>query len=125
MLRISRGRQDGLTPPGTDCQPWRKRIFMGALGRHARFIAFGNAWKAAHPGANSERPTAAEIDNRRNAERLAPDRSTRTFTAALDGLPDGTFVTWCGVPLFQLAPRSWRRKTASTMYSSSGSRSSR
>jgi hypothetical protein len=59
---------------------------------HARFIGFCNAWKAAHPS-GSKRPTAAEIDNRLHAERIAADRSERMFTAALDGLPDGVFVT--------------------------------
>ena len=38
------------------------------------------------------RPTAQEIDDRLHAERVAPDRSKRTFEAALDGLPDGVFV---------------------------------
>jgi hypothetical protein len=62
--------------------------------RHARFLAFCHASKAAHPGAGgSGRPTAEEIDRRLHAERVAADCSKRTFTAALDGLPDGVFVT--------------------------------
>jgi hypothetical protein len=62
--------------------------------RHARFIAFRNAWVLAHPGAaGSPRPAADEIDARLHAERLAPDRSRRSFVSALDELPDGVFVT--------------------------------
>jgi hypothetical protein len=59
--------------------------------RHGRFLAFCDAWRKA-PGA-ARRPTAAEIDNRLHAERLAPGRSKRTYAAALDELPDGVFVT--------------------------------
>jgi hypothetical protein len=36
--------------------------------------------------------TAVEIDRRLHAQRVAPDRSKRTHTADLDGLPDGVFV---------------------------------
>ena len=62
--------------------------------RHARFLDFCNAWKTAHPGNDeSARPTADEIDSQLHAERLAPDRSKRSFVAALDELPDGVFVT--------------------------------
>src|SRR5436305_3846911 len=62
--------------------------------RHARFLDFCNAWGAAHPGdRTTARPTAAAIDERLHAERLAPDRSKPTFAAALDGLPDGVLVT--------------------------------
>ncbi len=61
--------------------------------RHARFLAFYNAWRTATPGDNgSSRPTAAEIDDRLHVERLAPDRSKRSFVARLDELPDGVFV---------------------------------
>ena len=66
--------------------------------RHARFLDFCNAWRTAHPdGGRSGRPTAQEIDDRLHAERVAPDRSKRTFEAALDELPDGVFVTVAGV----------------------------
>jgi hypothetical protein len=62
--------------------------------RHARFIAFCNAWKLVHPAdGGSQRPTADEIDNRLHAERLAPNPSKRCYGAALDELPDGVFVT--------------------------------
>lgn len=59
--------------------------------RHARFLGFCRAWEVAHGGAH--RPTADEIDRCLHAERLTPDRSKRTFTANLDELPDGVFVT--------------------------------
>jgi hypothetical protein len=62
--------------------------------RHARFLDFCNAWKTANsPDSMSGRPTATMIDNRLHVERLAADRSKRTFVAALDELPDGVFVT--------------------------------
>ncbi len=62
--------------------------------RHARFLGFCNAWGKTQPdGGSSARPTAQEIDDRLHAERVAPDRSKRTVEAALDGLPDGVFVT--------------------------------
>src|SRR5689334_15251860 len=56
--------------------------------RHARFLGFCNAWRTANPaGGTSPRPTATMIDDRLHAERLAPDRSKRSFVAALDELP--------------------------------------
>ncbi len=62
--------------------------------RHTRFLDFCNAWRLAYPaGGTPARPTADEIDRRLHAERLAPDRSRRSFQAALDELPDGVFVT--------------------------------
>lgn len=61
--------------------------------RHARFLAFCNAWGMAHPADGlSARPTATRIDDRLHADRLAPDRSKRSFVAALDDLPDGVIV---------------------------------
>src|ERR1700722_14212140 len=58
--------------------------------RHARFLAFCNAWGTAHPGdGTSARPSATVIDERLHAERIAPDRSKRSFVAALDQLPNG------------------------------------
>jgi hypothetical protein len=62
--------------------------------RHARFLAFCNAWRTAHPGDGmSSRPTATVIDDRLHTERIASDRSERSFVTALDELPDGVFVT--------------------------------
>jgi hypothetical protein len=61
--------------------------------RHARFIDFCMAWKAAHRGSkNSRRPSADEMDDCLHAERVSPDRSKRAHPASLHGLPDGVFV---------------------------------
>jgi hypothetical protein len=47
-----------------------------------------------HPAdGTSARPTATVIDDRLHAERIASDRSKRSFVAALDELPVGVFVT--------------------------------
>src|SRR6202050_4349683 len=44
--------------------------------RHARFLAFCNAWRTAHPADGaSARPAATAIDERLHAERIAADRS--------------------------------------------------
>src|SRR5579871_5570376 len=60
--------------------------------RHARCMAFCQAWEVAHSGSGgSHRPTADEIDNRLHAERISADRLKRSFAAALDELPDGVF----------------------------------
>jgi hypothetical protein len=65
--------------------------------RHAQFIEFCRAWKAAHSGANgSRRPTADEMDDRLHSERVGPDRSKRTHPGRLGDLPDGVFVTLPG-----------------------------
>jgi hypothetical protein len=62
--------------------------------RHARFVAFRNAWEAANLGDGSSlRPTATAIDNRLHAERVGPGRSKQFFVARLAELPDGVFVT--------------------------------
>jgi hypothetical protein len=62
--------------------------------RHARFVAFCNAWEQAQrDGETSARPTAQGIDDRLHAERVGLDRSKRSSVAALDGLPDGVIVT--------------------------------
>jgi hypothetical protein len=61
--------------------------------RHDRFLAFCSAWANANPGATrSQRPTAEEIDCRLHGERVAADRTKRSFVASLDELPDGVFV---------------------------------
>jgi hypothetical protein len=92
--------------------------------RHARFIAFSNAWKMASPeSGGSSRPTADEIDDRLHAERITLDRSKRSFMGSLEELPDGVFVTvaaWgeqpylvCGNYLLTLvAGRLWRATAA-------------
>jgi hypothetical protein len=62
--------------------------------RHARFLAFCNAWTTAHPSKDElPRPTAMKIVDRLHFEWLASDRSKRSFVAALDELPDGVFMT--------------------------------
>jgi hypothetical protein len=62
--------------------------------RRGRFDAFRRAW-ATRTGARSplsSLPTAAEIDARLHAERVAPGGSQRTHRADISGLPDGAFV---------------------------------
>jgi hypothetical protein len=62
--------------------------------RHARFLAFCNAWGTANPSeGGSSRPTATAIDDRLHAERIASGRSKRSFMGSLDELPDGTIAT--------------------------------
>jgi hypothetical protein len=88
--------------------------------RHGRFLAFCSAWKKAHPQVSvSQRPTAAEIDNRLHADRLNADRSKRAYTGALDEIPDGVFVTaaWgekaylvCGEGLLTWAPGGYTER---------------
>ena len=61
--------------------------------RHARFLDFCNAWGAADSAdGTTARPTAHELDDRLHAERVAADRSKRSFVTALDDLPDGVIV---------------------------------
>ncbi len=78
--------------------------------RHARFLDFCTAWRSAHPGSDGSRrrPTADEIDTVLHTERVTPDRSQRTFTVALDELPDGVFVTLevSGAPAYLVWGRS-------------------
>ena len=65
--------------------------------RRPRFIDFCAAWQKAHPGDDEgAKLTATVIDTRLHAERLIPDRSRRSFVAALADLPDGVFVTLAG-----------------------------
>jgi hypothetical protein len=61
--------------------------------RHTRFLAFCNAWRTATGDGGSSRPTAMMIDDRLHTERIASDRSKRSFMVSLDRLPDGVFVT--------------------------------
>jgi hypothetical protein len=61
--------------------------------RRTRFLAFRDAWAAGNRlGIGSQPVTADAMDDRLHAERVAPDRSKRTFTAPIDELPDGVFV---------------------------------
>jgi hypothetical protein len=59
--------------------------------RHARFLAFRDAWAAGNPQVAGP-VTASALDTRLHAERLTPDRTKRAFRANLDDLPDGVFV---------------------------------
>jgi hypothetical protein len=89
--------------------------------RHARFLDFCRAWKVAHPEhGGSGRPTVDEIDRCLHMERVAAGRSKQTFTAALQDLPDGVFVTgealgepiyliWGG-RLWEWSPGEYQRK---------------
>jgi hypothetical protein len=61
--------------------------------RHARFVAFANAWSRADGAAGSPKATAPLIDSRLHAERITSDGSQRHFETNLDDLPDGVFVT--------------------------------
>jgi hypothetical protein len=62
--------------------------------RYRRFVDYASAWKIAHN--KRERPRAGEMDERLHAERLSNHSSKKTFTAALNELPDGVFVTLPG-----------------------------
>jgi hypothetical protein len=65
--------------------------------RRDRFLAYCDAWAAANlHSCGPSRPTAAVIDERLHAERVAPDRTQRTYEAALKELPNGVLVTLAG-----------------------------
>ena len=62
--------------------------------QRGRFLASRNAWAAANcRDMPAEEIRVALIDDRLHAERVGPNRTKRTFTANLDELPDGVFVT--------------------------------
>lgn len=60
--------------------------------RRARFDVFRQSLATRGREGEVPLPTAVEIDRRLHAQRIAPDRSKRTYTANLDELPDGVFV---------------------------------
>jgi hypothetical protein len=61
--------------------------------RRDRFIAFRQARLAGNPAlAGPKELTAAALDDRLHAERVARDGSKILFPATLDELPDGVFV---------------------------------
>jgi hypothetical protein len=59
--------------------------------RRASYLAFANAWKVANR--MQDRPLAPEMDARLHQDRMMPDKSKNTYTARLEQLPDGAFVT--------------------------------
>jgi hypothetical protein len=62
--------------------------------RRQPFLAYADAWAVGNAGTlEADRPTAGSMDERLHTERVASDRSKRTFRANLDDLPDGVFVT--------------------------------
>jgi hypothetical protein len=59
-----------------------------------RYNEFRAAWAVGNLHDQSTRPlTAGEIDERLHTDRRGPSRSKQTFTACLDDLPYGVFVT--------------------------------
>jgi hypothetical protein len=65
--------------------------------RRSRFLAFRDAWSVGNRQIMGSQPIrAAMIDERLHTERVGPDRSRRSFTANIDELPDGVFVTLGG-----------------------------
>jgi hypothetical protein len=60
--------------------------------RRDRYNDFRKAWQAAHAGTRP--PTAVEMDRQLHAERIASDRSKRSFLANLKDLPNGVFVRY-------------------------------
>jgi hypothetical protein len=59
-----------------------------ALCRRADYVRFGELWQGLH----ADEAGADTIDARLHAERLDSTRARRLHPAALDDLPDGTFV---------------------------------
>ena len=62
--------------------------------RRARSLAFRGAWATGnHAAVPPETVRAGMIDDWLHSERVGSGRSKQTFTANLDELPDGVFVT--------------------------------
>ena len=67
--------------------------------QRGRFDLFRTAWARANPTvAGAERPAATLIDEILHQERVTTDGKQRTHLAEIDGLPDGSFVTFDGDP---------------------------
>jgi hypothetical protein len=65
--------------------------------RRRSFLALRDAWTAGNgPIIGAEPVRAATIDARLHDERVGPGRSKRTFTANIDDLPDGAFISFDG-----------------------------
>jgi hypothetical protein len=77
-----------------------------ALCRREDYVRFVEIWRDLHPG-----PANADaIDERLHEERLDPrTRAQRHHRAAIDGLPDGTFVLRSAEPWLVIGPslRRW------------------
>jgi hypothetical protein len=81
-----------------------------ALCRREDYVRFVEIWRDVHPAGPAN---ADAIDDRLHGERLDPrTRSQRHHRAAIDGLPDGTFVLRSGEPWLVIGP-SLRRWTNS------------
>ena len=63
--------------------------------RRERFKSFCCAWQRAHPQKAGSQPSASDIDNGLNAERVAPKNLS---VANLTDLPNGVFVTFAEEP---------------------------
>jgi len=60
--------------------------------RHERFVAFKTAWRSANP------PGADEMDAELHRARIDARRKKVTYSAPLDSLPDGSFISIEGHP---------------------------
>ena len=77
-----------------------------ALCRREDFVRFGEIWRELHPG----RVGADAIDAQLHSERVEPGtRAQRHHEAAIDELPDGSFVVHDGAPQLVLGAHllSW------------------
>ena len=88
--------QNRVTPYGELIAVQDRGTFLGFRGvlhdRQRNLVRYssGKAWADTHPGAQV---SATTIDNGLHADRACRFGVRRTFTAELDGLPDGTMVT--------------------------------
>jgi hypothetical protein len=65
--------------------------------RRRKYLEFREMWaKATGDGRPPEQIKADQIDERLHTERIGPDRAKLTFSATIDDLPDGVFVTLPG-----------------------------
>ena len=70
--------------------------------RYHRYQEFKRAWAQVHPG---EPASAATMNARLHADRLAAPGTRRTYQAPLADLPDGTMIDLAGLPWLVLGPR--------------------
>jgi hypothetical protein len=94
-----RGRQRVVMAPGRDTELFFLDEATGlATGHRPCFecrrdslVSFVDAWEKADPRAG--RPTAPMLDRQLHSERVGPGKSKQTFTASVEELPDGVFVS--------------------------------